>query len=178
MALTRRQLIGTGILAGLAVGGGLGLVYARRRLDDGDATAKFAAVGGPGETGLNAWLRIGVDGRIICGVHRVEMGQGVTTSLPMLLAEELDADWRQVSYEFTPVDKDYFNFGILLRGEPLGPTAGRFWARTGTGLIREGFQRGYEDGFSNSYRYGSNVNGTLGILGTVLSAILNLQQLR
>jgi hypothetical protein len=31
MALTRRQLIGTGILSGLAVGGGLGLVYARRR---------------------------------------------------------------------------------------------------------------------------------------------------
>lgn len=141
MALTRRQLIRTGILSGLAAGGGLGLVYARRRLDDGAAVAKFAAGGGPGETALNAWLRIGTDGRIVCGVHRAEMGQGVTTSLPMLLAEELDADWRQVSYEFTPVDKDYFNFGILLRGEPLGPTEGRFWARTGTGLIREVFHQ-------------------------------------
>ena len=141
MALTRRQLVRTGILSGLAVGGGLGLVYARRRLDDGDAVTKFAAGGGPGETALNAWLRIGADGRIVCGVHRAEMGQGVTTSLPMLLAEELDADWRQVSWEFTPVDKDYFNFGILLRGEPLGPTGGRFWARTGTGLIREVFHQ-------------------------------------
>ncbi|MEQ1802761.1 MAG: molybdopterin cofactor-binding domain-containing protein [Gammaproteobacteria bacterium] len=141
MALTRRQLIGTGVLSGLAVGGGFGLVYARRLLDDGDAVAGFAAGGRPGETALNAWLRIGEDGRIVCGVHRAEMGQGVTTSLPMLLAEELDADWRQVSYEFTPVDKDYFNFGILLRGEPLGPTEGRFWARTGTGLIREAFHQ-------------------------------------
>jgi len=141
MALTRRQLIGTGILSGLAVGGGLAVVYARRRLDDGDAVAKFASESGPGETALNAWLRIGEDGRIVCGVHRAEMGQGVTTSLPMLLAEELDADWRQVGYEFTPVDKDYFNFGILLRGEPLGPTEGRFWARTGTGLIREVFHQ-------------------------------------
>jgi hypothetical protein len=44
--------------------------------------------------------------------------------------------------------------------------------------FREGFRRGYEDGSSNSYRYGSNANGTLGILSTVLSAILNLQQLR
>lgn len=141
MAVTRRRLIGTGILSGLAVGGGFGLVYVRRRLDDGDAVAKFAAGGATGESALNAWLRIGADGRIVCGVHRAEMGQGVTTSLPMLLAEELDADWRQVSYEFTPVDKDYFNFGILLRGEPLGPTGGRFWARTGTGLIREVFHQ-------------------------------------
>jgi len=140
MALTRRQLIGTGIVSGLAVGGGLGLVYARRRLDDGDVLAKFAAAS-PGATTLNAWLKIGKDGRITCGVHRAEMGQGVTTSLPMLLAEELDADWSQVSYEFTPVDKDYFNFGILLRGEPLGPTQGRFWPGIGTGLIREVFHQ-------------------------------------
>jgi isoquinoline 1-oxidoreductase beta subunit len=140
MALTRRQLIGTGIVSGLAVGGGLGLVYVRRLLDDGDALEKFAATS-PDATTLNAWLKISADGRIVCGVHRAEMGQGVTTSLPMLLAEDLDADWRQVSYEFTPVDKDYFNFGILLRGEPLGPTEGRFWARTGTGLIREVFHQ-------------------------------------
>ncbi|MEO8224296.1 MAG: xanthine dehydrogenase family protein molybdopterin-binding subunit, partial [Gammaproteobacteria bacterium] len=139
MALTRRQLISTGILSGLAAGGGLGIVYARRRLDDGDAVAKFGA-GGP-DTALNAWLRIGTDGRIICGVHRAEMGQGVTTSLPMLLAEELDADWRQVSYEFTPVDRDYYNFGILLGGRPLGATEGRFWAGVGTGVIREVFHQ-------------------------------------
>ncbi|MEO8444498.1 MAG: molybdopterin cofactor-binding domain-containing protein, partial [Gammaproteobacteria bacterium] len=140
MALTRRQLIGTGILSGLAAGGGLGLVYVRRRLDDGDAVAKFGA-GDPGATALNAWLRIGTDGRIVCGVHRAEMGQGVTTSLPMLLAEELDADWGQVSYEFTPVDRDYYNFGILLRGRPLGPTEGHFWAGVGTGAIREVFHQ-------------------------------------
>jgi isoquinoline 1-oxidoreductase beta subunit len=140
MSLTRRQLITTGIVSGLAAGGGLGLVYARRILDDGDAVAKFAAPSGR-EAALNAWLRIGEDGRIVCGVHRAEMGQGVTTSLPMLLAEELDADWRQVTWEFTPVDKDYFNFGILLRGRPLGPTEGRFWAGVGTGLIREVFHQ-------------------------------------
>ncbi len=140
MSLTRRQLITTGVISGLAAGGGLGLVYARRILDDGDAVAKFAARSGR-EAALNAWLRIGTDGRIVCGVHRAEMGQGVTTSLPMLLAEELDADWRQVTWEFTPVDKDYFNFGILLRGRPLGPTEGRFWAGVGTGLIREVFHQ-------------------------------------
>ena len=47
--------------------------------------------------------------------------------------------------------------------------------------FREGFRRGYEDGYNtngNNYRYGSNSNGTLGILSTVLATILNLQQLR
>jgi len=139
MPINRRHLLRAGILSGVAAGGGLGLLYARYRLDDGDARRKFGA--GPDEPVLNAWLRIGTDGRIVCGVHRAEMGQGVTTSLPMLLAEELDADWRHVRYEFTPVDKDYFNFGILLRGEPLGPVEGRFWARTATGLIRAAFHQ-------------------------------------
>jgi hypothetical protein len=44
--------------------------------------------------------------------------------------------------------------------------------------FREGFRRGYEDGFGNSSRYGTSSNGTMGILATVLSTILNLQQLR
>jgi hypothetical protein len=44
--------------------------------------------------------------------------------------------------------------------------------------FRQGFQRGYQDGFNSRSQYGTNANGTLGILGTVLSAILNLQPLR
>jgi hypothetical protein len=44
--------------------------------------------------------------------------------------------------------------------------------------FRQGFQRGYEDGYNSRYQYGTNSNGTLGILGNVLSAILNLQPLR
>lgn len=44
--------------------------------------------------------------------------------------------------------------------------------------FRQGFQRGYEDGYNSRQQYGSNANGTLGILANVLSAILNLQPLR
>jgi hypothetical protein len=44
--------------------------------------------------------------------------------------------------------------------------------------FRQGFQRGYEEGYYNNSRYGTNANGTLGILGTVLATILNLQSLR
>src|SRR6267142_4161899 len=62
----------------------------------------------------NAWLRIGTDDSILVIVDRSEMGQGVTTSLPMLLAEELEADWTKIRFEFAPADKAYINqlFGI------------------------------------------------------------------
>ncbi|HYA25350.1 MAG TPA: xanthine dehydrogenase family protein molybdopterin-binding subunit [Terriglobales bacterium] len=47
----------------------------------------------------NAYLQITPDGKITIVVARSEMGQGVRTSLPMILAEELEADWKQVSIE-------------------------------------------------------------------------------
>jgi isoquinoline 1-oxidoreductase beta subunit len=62
----------------------------------------------------NAWLRIGTDDSVLVIVDRSEMGQGVTTALPMLLAEELEADWTKVRFEFAPADKAYINplFGL------------------------------------------------------------------
>src|SRR2546425_7319317 len=62
----------------------------------------------------NAWLRIGADESVLVIVDRSEMGQGVTTSLPMLLAEELEADWSKIRIEFAPADKAYTNpmFGM------------------------------------------------------------------
>src|SRR6266850_1543357 len=62
----------------------------------------------------NAWLRIGADNSVLVVVDRSEMGQGVTTALPMLLAEELEADWTKVQIEFAPADKAYINplFGL------------------------------------------------------------------
>src|SRR5215475_13765123 len=47
----------------------------------------------------NAYVRIRPDGKITVVVARSEMGQGVETSLPMILAEELEADWKQISIE-------------------------------------------------------------------------------
>lgn len=126
------------IVSGAAVGGGLILAYGWSSLDDGDAAEKFAAMGEPGAP-LNAWLKISGDGTITCAIHRAEMGQGVTTSLAMLLAEELDADWANIRFEFAPVDLDYYNFGMLLRGQPLGDPAAGFMAATGTWAIRQAF---------------------------------------
>jgi len=57
----------------------------------------------------NAWLRIGADNKIALVVARSEMGQGVYTSLPMLVAEELDVDLAHVNVVMAPSDPVYVN---------------------------------------------------------------------
>ncbi|MGE0556035.1 MAG: molybdopterin cofactor-binding domain-containing protein [Gemmatimonadales bacterium] len=57
----------------------------------------------------NAWLELTPDGTITVVVDRAEMGQGVSTSLPMLVAEELDADWSRVRFRFAPAHRAYDN---------------------------------------------------------------------
>jgi len=66
----------------------------------------------------NAFVRIGTDERVTVIVNHSEMGQGVYTSLPMLLAEELDADWSKVGFEPAPVDAKYNHpaFGMQMTG--------------------------------------------------------------
>jgi isoquinoline 1-oxidoreductase beta subunit len=137
MAITRRGVI----LSGLAVGGGFVVYSVANMLDtggDGDARLKFAGTT-PDVVGINAWIKIFPDGHITFAVHRAEMGQGVTTSIPMMLAEELDADWSNISYEFPPGDKDYYNFGVMGRALPFGETEGRPMAEFGTNLMRRMF---------------------------------------
>ena len=66
----------------------------------------------------NAFVRIGADERVTVIVNHSEMGQGVYTSLPMLLAEELDADWSKVGFEAAPVDPKYNHpvYGMQMTG--------------------------------------------------------------
>ncbi len=101
--ITRRDFLETTGAAGAGLVIGFHLP-AGRRFGAGSA-APFAP---------NAWLRIGADESVLVVVDRSEMGQGVTTSLPMLLAEELDADWSKIRIEFAPADKAYINpmFGM------------------------------------------------------------------
>jgi isoquinoline 1-oxidoreductase beta subunit len=57
----------------------------------------------------NAWIQIGTDDTVTLIAPAAEMGQGAFTSLPMLIAEELDADWSKVRIEPAPADKRYGN---------------------------------------------------------------------
>jgi isoquinoline 1-oxidoreductase beta subunit len=66
----------------------------------------------------NAYLRIAPDESITIVVARTELGQGVYTSLPMLIAEELEVDLDKVRIEPAPVDAAYTNpiFGMQMTG--------------------------------------------------------------
>ena len=71
------------------------------------AVADKLATDGPqaGAADINAWIRISPDNRVFCQVARAEMGQGTSTSLPMMLAEELQCRWEDVRMEFASVNE-------------------------------------------------------------------------
>ncbi|MDD0814768.1 molybdopterin-dependent oxidoreductase [Curvibacter sp. HBC28] len=54
---------------------------------------------------INAWIRITPNNLVVCEVARAEMGQGTSTSLPMMLAEELECNWADVRMEFASVSE-------------------------------------------------------------------------
>src|ERR1700729_2038948 len=83
--LNRREFVAAGIAAGVGLVVGFYLPHKGRAQKD---------VFSP-----NAYLRITPDYKITIVVARSEMGQGVRTALPMILAEELEADWKQIEIE-------------------------------------------------------------------------------
>ncbi len=76
------------------------------------------AADGPPPSAPNAFLRIAPDNTVTVIVNRIEIGQGVHTALPMLIAEELDADWSQMRGELAPAGDAYKDplFGIQITG--------------------------------------------------------------
>src|SRR5215813_11593447 len=66
----------------------------------------------------DAFVNIRPDGKIVIQVNRLEFGQGVQTALPMLLADEMDADWRNVIADLAPAADVYKDpmFGIQMVG--------------------------------------------------------------
>ena len=120
--ISRRGFLKAGALAGgglliglrLPVGGGAAAAEAGEQRTGADDAA-FAP---------NAWIRITADDQVTVIVDRSEMGQGVMTALPMLVAEELEADWGRIATEFAPADPAYAN-PILGRQATGGSTAVR-----------------------------------------------------
>jgi isoquinoline 1-oxidoreductase subunit beta len=99
--------------------GGLTFSFALSGTFVGRASEVFAA----DNAKLNAWVTIGTDGTVTILCPAAEMGQGVLTSLPLILAEELDADWSKVKAEFAPANpKIYGNYHELFKGAQI--TAG------------------------------------------------------
>src|ERR1043165_6470183 len=67
------------------------------------------ASGQSSSTPLNAWVRIEADNTVTLVVSQTEIGQGIATTLPAVIADELGADWARVRLENSPADPAYRN---------------------------------------------------------------------
>jgi isoquinoline 1-oxidoreductase beta subunit len=100
--------------AGALVGGGLILgVYLSPSRKGAEAADEKGTTFAP-----NAFVRVGTDDSVTVIVNHSEMGQGPYTSVPMVVAEELEADWSKVRFEAAPVDPAYNHsvYGIQMTG--------------------------------------------------------------
>jgi isoquinoline 1-oxidoreductase beta subunit len=110
-SIARRSLLSAGLAGGFVLAFHLPVRAFNEPVQPPDETA--------GKLAPNAFIRIDQSGKITLVMPQVEMGQGVYTSLPMILAEELDADFSQVTLEHAPPsDKLYGNpvFGVQATG--------------------------------------------------------------
>jgi isoquinoline 1-oxidoreductase beta subunit len=109
--LSRREFLKTSAL----VAGGLVIAFVV------PGAKRFAQAAPPPAAKLpppNAFLRVGSDDSITVQIAHSEMGQGIWTALPMLIAEELDADWSRIRVEHAPAAPVYAHtvFGMQMTG--------------------------------------------------------------
>jgi isoquinoline 1-oxidoreductase beta subunit len=118
MKLSRRRFL----LSATAVAGamvvGWGALPARQRVR---GKTPLPLSGSSGAVALNGWVAIAPDNTVTVAMARSEMGQGVHTALPMLLAEELDVPLSQVKLVQAPNDKIYGNVAALVDNLPFHP---------------------------------------------------------
>lgn len=105
MTLTRREFFKVAALGsgGLVVALNTKACARPRRLNEAAVAKEHPAFA------ANAWVRLLADNTVIFVVDKSEMGQGVMTALPMLIAEELDVDWSRIEIEQAPAKPVYVN---------------------------------------------------------------------
>ena len=118
--LTRRK-----VLTGAALGGGLLVAWAMWPRSYPGTLAR-----GDNETAFGGWLTIGENGIVTVALPQLEMGQGVSTLLPQIVATELGADWRQIAVQPVPPAGAYANLPLAAEWAPL-------WMPFAPGLAEE-----------------------------------------
>lgn len=111
----RRFVFGAVAAAGVLVVG-WGALPARQRVN---GTLALPLTGGA--LALNGWVGLAPDGTVTVAMARSEMGQGVHTALPMLVAEEMDVPLAAVRLVQAPLDKIFGNVAMLKDGLPFHP---------------------------------------------------------
>lgn len=142
MAISRR-----GLLAGAAAGGGLLVAWWLM-----PRSYRTPLVAAKGEQVFGAWLKIANDGVVTVAVPQLEMGQGITTLLPQIVAYELGADWRQIAVEPAPVSGAYANIPLAKKWIALwDPSFAGLSARTDTLMAER---------FAGAQRFNATADGT------------------
>jgi isoquinoline 1-oxidoreductase beta subunit len=103
LSVDRRTFLRTGATAGAALL--VGFHVPARASDPAQEQEK------PPVNPLNAWVRITPDNHVTLILAKSEMGQGIMTALPMILAEELCLDWKQVAIEQAPTNPKIYDHG-------------------------------------------------------------------
>ncbi|OMG73090.1 xanthine dehydrogenase family protein molybdopterin-binding subunit [Burkholderia ubonensis] len=121
--VSRRTFLKFGMTLGAAAGGGLLLGFS---VPAAGGDARRSVIGGnaneaprPGVFAPNAFVQIDRNGQVTLVMPKVEMGQGVYTSLPMLIAEELEVPLSNVTLDHAPPNEKLF-FDPLLGGQLTG----------------------------------------------------------
>jgi isoquinoline 1-oxidoreductase subunit beta len=128
--INRRQFM----IATATVGGGLMLGFflpSRRAAAATMASQPWTAPTASGAE-VNAWLIIGSDDTVTIRVAQSEMGEGVFTSMPMLVAEELECDWQTVRAEYASANRSLRENRVYQRMATGGSGAVRRRARSWT----------------------------------------------
>ena len=99
-ALSRR-----GVLAGMG-----GMTFCLALGTDGVSLVTEAQANTLANAQVTPWVRIAPDGTITVLTAGAEMGQGSMTGLPLILAEELDADWSKVKIEWCPAEPEVYGY--------------------------------------------------------------------
>jgi isoquinoline 1-oxidoreductase beta subunit len=103
---TRRAFISSGVIAGGVVVFGVAIRPGNR------ADKVRGMIASDDESVFNVWVKISPDNTVTAIVPHAEMGQGVHTTLAMMLADEMDADWDQVRMLEAPANKEYANYAL------------------------------------------------------------------
>jgi len=111
--VNRREFLKTGAAGGAALV--IGFHLSRKALAD-QAQDQEKKTPNP----FDAWVRITPDNRVTLVLGKSEMGQGVYTSLPMILAEELCVDWKHVHVEQAPTNPKVYDLGTGGSGSVAG----------------------------------------------------------
>src|SRR5207302_5876997 len=107
MTIKTPELSRRGMLAGLG-----GLSFCLAFGIDGPLLVATAAADTADAVKVTPWVRIAPDGSVTILTPGAEMGQGSMTSLPLILAEEMDADWSKVVLEWAPADPEIYGYRL------------------------------------------------------------------